>query len=81
MGCPYSEIFGKVRTGPHALRLFDLPVVDWFFTILGALAIYKYFGVPFELVLTVLLVLGILLHWLFGVPTSTLKYLGLTCPL
>ena len=79
MGCPYSEIFGKAGTGPHSVRLLGEPVVDWFFTILGAVAIYKFFKVPFELTLVVLLLLGIFCHWLFGVPTSTLKYLGLTC--
>ena len=82
MGCPfaqYRDIFGVAGQGPHALRVFGLPVVDWIGTIgIAALATWL-FKIPFELTLTVALILGIVCHWLFGVPTSTLKYLGVTC--
>lgn len=54
-------------------------MVDWIGTIgIAALATWL-FKIPFELTLTVALILGIVFHWLFGVPTSTLKYLGVTC--
>ena len=61
------------------MRFLGEPVYDWIGTIIGAVLLYKIFKIPFELAFVSLILLGMLLHWLFGVPTSTLKYLGLTC--
>ena len=61
------------------MRFLGEPIIDWIGTFIGAALIYKFFKVPFELAFVSLILLGILLHALFGVPTSTLKYMGLTC--
>ena len=54
-----------------------MPIVDWIGTIgLAALMAWG-LKMPFELALTIALVLGILGHFLFGVQTSTMKYIGI----
>lgn len=71
-----STLFGKPGEGAHALRVFGLPIVDWIGTIGLAALVTWMFKVPFELSFTGFLLLGILLHWVFGVQTATTKFLS-----
>jgi len=82
MPCPfskYSEIFGKQNEGVHSLRFLDVAAIDYFLSILGAIVISFFTKIPLVLTTIIVLVLGIILHMLFGINTSTVKYLGLNC--
>ena len=82
MPCPfskYSEIFGKQNEGVHSIRFLDVAAVDYFLSILGAIILSFFTKIPLVLTTIVILVLGIILHMLFGVNTSAVKYLGLDC--
>jgi len=82
MKCPFSNyknIFGKPRKGVHKHRFLDAAVVDYLGTI--GLAIITTLITKMPLVLTTIIwfILGVILHLLFGVQTSTLTYLGINC--
>lgn len=63
MFCKYRDIFGKAG--------------DYFGTILLAI-IFSYFTkVPLVLATILMFVLGVILHWMFCVPTGAVKWLGL----
>ena len=82
MSCPFSkygEIFGKQNEGVHSLRFLDVAAIDYFLSILGAIVISFFTKIPLVLTTIIVLVLGILLHMLFGVNTSAVKFLGLNC--
>ena len=69
----YTNLFGKIKEGPHSYRIFDVAIVDVVATIIGGFAI-SYFG-HFTLwkVLAILFLSGILLHRLFCVRTTVDK--------
>jgi len=73
----YKDIFGKPKQGAHQYRFLGTAVVDYIFTIIGAVIITYFSGIPLVLTTIVLFILGIVLHVLFGVPTNTTKYLGI----
>ena len=75
----YSNIFGKPNTGLHSIRFLNVAIIDYILTI--GLAFLITFLTSFPLVLSTICVfiLGIILHYLFGVPTSALKFMKLTC--
>jgi hypothetical protein len=75
----YKDIFGKVGNGVHQYRLLNAALVDYSLTILGAILITYLTDIPLVLTTIGLFILGILLHYLFGVETNTLKYLGINC--
>lgn len=75
----YKNIFGEIGKGPHQYRFLNTALVDYILTILGAILITYLTGIPLVLTTIGLLLLGIILHYLFGVNTNTLKYLGITC--
>ena len=81
--CPfkaYKDVFGRVGTGLHKHRLVNTAIVDYMFTILGAMGVTALTGIPLSLTTIVALVLGVVAHFLFGVDTPDIKYLGLSCP-
>ena len=73
----YKDIFGKPKQGAHQYRFLGTAGVDYIFTIIGAMIITYFSGIPLVLTTIVLFILGIVLHVLFGVPTNTTKYLGI----
>lgn len=82
MGCPfkkYEHIFGIPGKGFHKIRLLDVALGDYVLTII--LAIFFSFITHVPLVLSTILwfIIGIILHTLFGVNTSAVKYLNLSC--
>ncbi len=82
MYCPfikYKYIFGIPKKGPHETRLLDVALFDYLLTILLSI-IFSYFT-RFPLVLSTIIwfIIGIVLHALFGLNTSAVKYLNLTC--
>jgi hypothetical protein len=80
MPCPYRDIFGKVREGPHSYRILDVAVVDSVLTILLALVLQKIFFQNFSFlkVLAVTFIVGELMHWYFCVDTKVIQILKST---
>ena len=79
-GCPYKDIFGKPREGPHSWRILDVAVVDTALTFLLALILQKIFFKNFFFwqVLAVTFVVGELMHWYFCVDTKVMRLLGVS---
>ena len=75
----YKNLFGEIGKGSHKYRFMNAAIVDYAVTILGAILITYLTDIPLVLTTIGLLILGILLHYLFGVETTTMKYLGITC--
>lgn len=80
--CPfekYKHILGIPNKGAHKYRFLDTAIVDYIFTIL--LSIFTTFVTKVPLVLTTIFwfIIGIIAHFIFGLKTNTIKYLGLSC--
>jgi uncharacterized membrane protein YcaP (DUF421 family) len=70
MLCKYKDIFGKVKTGVHSIRLFDIAIIDVIGTILIGVAINYYTKINIFIILIILFLLAIILHKLFCVNTT-----------
>jgi hypothetical protein len=80
--CPFRahrDFFGKPNTGVHRYRIFDAAAVDYFLTLLVAMATTYTTGIPLVLSTICWFTLGLLLHVLFGVNTAAVRWLGLAC--
>jgi hypothetical protein len=80
--CPFSkfrDIFGVPGQGVHAIKFKGTSLVDYFLTIVLAFLITAATGWPLVLTTIGALVLGVILHALFGVNTETVKALRLSC--
>ena len=71
--CKYKDIFGKVGTGVHSLRFFNIAVVDTLLTLLLAHIINLYLKSNLLLIFFVLLVASIIIHRAFCVETTLTK--------
>lgn len=82
MSCPFKQfkdIIGAPGSGVHSYRFENTAIVDYFVTILLSMLLTKVTKIPLVLTTILLLVLGIVFHMLFGVNTSSVKFLGLIC--
>ena len=80
--CPFSrykDIFGKPGTGVHSIRFINVAVVDYILTIVLAFFITYTTHFPIELSSIFCFILAIICHILFGVSTTTTKFLGVKC--
>ena len=76
----YKNLFGEIGKGTHKYRfLNDTAILDYLISILGAMFITYLTDIPLVLTTIGVLIFGILIHYLFGVETNTLKYLGIKC--
>ena len=76
MLCKYKNIFGKVGTGIHSYRIFNIAIADVLLTIIGAYIIHRLNPKSnFYFILFVLFVVGIILHRIFCVKTTIDKLL------
>lgn len=75
----YSDIFGKVGEGVHKHKLFNVILVDNLITLGLAVFVSYYWSVPFPLSIIGVYIASIIFHYLFGVKTQSLRYLGLQC--
>jgi len=76
----YKNLFGKVGTGTHKYRFFnDTAILDYLIALAFAMFVTWVTKMPLVLTTVIVLILGILVHYLFGVQTNTLKYLGIKC--
>ena len=71
MLCKYRDIFGKVNTGIHSYRIFNIAIIDVLFTIVGAYFIHLLIpNCDYFIILILLFSLGIILHRVFCVRTT-----------
>ena len=75
--CKYKHALGVPGEGVHSTRFLGVAINDVIMTLVGAFIISKSFGFPLTPVTITLFLLGIFLHWLFCVPTTVGKLLGL----
>lgn len=75
----YKDLFGKPGTGVHKYKILNINIVDNLVTIVGCVCLYFVFNIPFDLIVIFVYLLGLLFHYLFGVQTESMKYLGLKC--
>ncbi len=76
-----KDVFGKPGEGMHKYRIFGFAVVDIIATIVIAFVIFwifmKHSIFNFIFILTLLFILGELLHYMLGVRTEFIKrYIG-----
>jgi hypothetical protein len=71
----YANVFGAPKTGLHSYRVLNIAIFDLILTIAVAILISNYFGIKVFITLTSLLIMGIVLHYLFNVPTTINKVL------
>jgi asparagine N-glycosylation enzyme membrane subunit Stt3 len=76
-GCPYKYLLGVPGQGVHAARIFGLARNDIILTILLAAATSWLGGYRFWPTLLFWVVLGEILHYVFGTPTAFLKMIGM----
>jgi len=75
----YKDLFGKPGTGVHKYKILNINIVDNLVTIVGCVCLYFVSNIPFDLIVIFVYLLGLLFHYLFGVQTESMKYLGLKC--
>lgn len=68
--CEYKNIFGLPYEGIHQIRLFDVAIIDLFFTYLLALFICKKYKYNIWKIFFLLILLSIIIHKLFCVNTK-----------
>jgi hypothetical protein len=73
--CPYKNLFGKPGEGAHKYRILDIAIIDLALTIISAYLISRYYNQDFKIILTILILLGIIMHRLFCVKTTIDKLL------
>jgi len=71
----YKNIFGSPGTGLHKIKFKGTSVIDYFLTIVGAFILTYYTDIPLVLSTIGLFIIGILLHYLFGIETQVLKFI------
>ena len=71
----YKNIFGSPGTGLHKIKFKGTSIIDYFLTIVGAFILTYYTDIPLVLSTIGLFILGILIHYLFGIETQVLKFI------
>ena len=75
----YKNLLGKPGTGVHKYKIFDVIIVDNLINLILSILMKYLTSIPFELSIIIVYLLGLLFHYLFGVKTESMKYLGLKC--
>ena len=77
--CKYKHILGNPNEGIHYHRVpgTSTAMVDYVMSIIGAWVISTMSDIPLPLITVIIIVTGEILHWIFCIPTTTLKYLKL----
>ncbi len=75
----YKNIFGFPSKGVHSIRFAGTAIVDYILTLFMAIITTFFTKIPLELTTIMWLIMGIISHILFGVQTSTMKYLNIKC--
>ena len=80
MGCPYKYILGIPGEGFHSTRFMGYALYDILATIVLAFVTSYLFKVSFLPMLVFWLVLGEILHYVFGTQTAFLTSIGVKVP-
>ena len=72
----YKYIFGKPGAGVHSVRLLDVAAVDYVLTLVASVALAWATRTPLVLTTVFMFLLGMGLHWVFGLKTSAVVYLS-----
>ena len=72
----YKNIFGYPGKGIHQYKFKGTAIVDYVLTIAGAFIITYYTDIPLVITTIGLLLLGIILHYLFGIRSQAIQYLS-----
>ena len=75
--CKYKDIFGVPGKGIHSTRFMGVAAFDYFGTILLSILFSYFTKIPLVISTIFMFLLGVLLHWLFCVPTAATRFLGL----
>ena len=73
--CKYKDLFGKLGTGIHSYRIFNIAYLDVLVTVITAYILSKLFKTPFLYTLIVFFIVGIIIHRLLCVRTTVDKIL------
>ena len=73
--CPYKNLFGKLGTGIHSYRIYDIAYLDIMVTVIGAFILSRILRTPFLYTLIVFFIFGIIIHRLLCVRTTVDKFL------
>jgi hypothetical protein len=73
----YCNMLGKPNTGVHSVRIYGVPIVDFVISMIGGYILSIVFQT--ELIKTNIFfwLFGQLVHYVFGVNTSFLNYIGI----
>lgn len=77
MTCSFKDVLGKPSSGIHSIRIFNIALFDILLTIIAAIITSWIFKINFVLSILVWIIVGELLHILFGVQTQFLTSLGI----
>lgn len=75
----FKDIFGKPNEGLHSYRFLNAALVDYLLTFVIIIAITLFFGIPLVASTIIAFVAAVVIHYLFGVETNTVRWLGLKC--
>ena len=73
--CKYKNMFGAPEKGIHSYRLFNVAIVDFVMTVIGAYIISVIIKKPVLNTFLVIFIIGIVMHRLFCVRTTIDKLL------
>lgn len=71
----HKDIFGRPGEGVHKHRFAGIAIVDYILTIVMAMIITNLTDIPFVITTILLLTLGIVMHYIFGVNTKAVQLL------
>lgn len=75
MLCEYKDIFGEPGEGVHSYRIFGMAAFDLILTFFAAILLSKKTGQNLLLIFEGLILLSIIVHLIFCVDTSLVKFL------
>ena len=78
MPCPFSTILGVPGQGFHSTRFLGLALYDTIATIVIAIVTSVVFKIPVLYSFIAWFVAGEILHYVFGVDSAFLRYIGMT---
>jgi len=68
--CKYKDLFGKIGSGIHSYRIFDIAILDFGVSAIVAYIITLITNIRFAYTFASLFVLGVFIHRLFCVRTT-----------
>jgi hypothetical protein len=75
--CPFANILGEPGKGIHSARIFGLALNDILMTVAVAVITAYIYNISFFISFLGWLILGEVLHYLFGTDTAGLRMLGI----